>query len=59
MAFGPDGGSQGAYLAFLADSKGNANIISWQSKRLKRMVRSFLAAETLGMCEAIDGGLYV
>ena len=60
-AFGnlPDGGSQGAYLAFLADSKRNANIISWQSKRLKRMVRSSLAAETLEMCEAIDGGLYV
>ena len=60
-AFGnlPDGGSQDAYLVFLVDKKNNCNIISWQSKRLKRIVRSTLAAETLAMCDGIDAALYI
>ena len=60
-AFGnlPDGGSQGAYLVFLVDKKNNCNIISWQSKCLKRIVRSTLAAETLAMCDGIDAALYI
>ena len=60
-AFGnlADGGSQGGYLVFLADKHGNCNLISWQSKRLKRIVRSTLAAETLAMCEGIDAAHYV
>ena len=60
-AFGnlADGGSQGGYLVFLADQHNNCNLISWQSKRLKRIVRSTLAAETLAMCEGVDAALYV
>lgn len=59
-AFGnlPDGGSQGAYLIFLADENNSCNIISWQSKHLKLIVRSSLAAETLAMGEGIDAALY-
>ena len=58
-AFGnlADGGSQGGYLVFLADQHNNCNLISWQSKRLKRIVRSTLAAETLAMCEGVDASL--
>ena len=44
---------------FLADQHNNCNLFSWQSKRLKRIVRSTLAAETLAMCEGVDAALYV
>ena len=60
-AFGnlPDGGSQGGYLVFLVDEDNQCNIIIWQSRRLKRIVRSTLAAETLAMCDGIDAALYI
>ena len=35
------------------------NLISWQSKRIKRMVRSYLAAEALAMLDGIDSVLYI
>ena len=60
-AFGnlPDGGSQGGYLIFLVDQNNQCNLISWQSKRLKRIVRSSLAAETLAMVDSIETTLYL
>ena len=35
------------------------NLISWQSKRIKRMVRSYLAAEALAVLDGIDSVLYI
>lgn len=35
------------------------NLISWQSKRIKRMVRRYLAAEALVMLDGIDSVLYI
>lgn len=60
-AFGnlQNGGSQGAYLIFLTDENKNCNLISWQSKRIRRIVRSSLAAETLALSEGIDAALYI
>ena len=54
-----DGGSQGGYLVFLAGEDGICNLVSWQSKRLKRVVRSTLTAETLAMMDGIDAGLFI
>ena len=34
-----DGGSQGAYFIFLVGENGACNLISWQSWRIKRIVR--------------------
>ena len=48
----PDGGSQGGCLTFLVGDKGIANLIGWHSKRLKRVARSTLAAETLACVDA-------
>ena len=42
-----DGGSQGGHLIFLVDENSRLNLISWQSKRIKWVVCSNLAAETL------------
>ena len=44
-----DGGSQGAYLVFLLEESDNCNLITWQSKRLKRIQRSSLAAKTIAV----------
>ena len=47
------GGSQGAFVIFLSDSLNkNVSAISWQSRKLKRVVNSTLAAEALQLIEA-------
>ena len=47
-------GSQGAHLIFLADHENHAALLSWNSKKVKRVVRSTLAAETLALLDAVD-----
>ena len=47
-------GSQGGYLIFLVDENSKFNLISWQSKRIKRVIRSSLAAETLALSDSVD-----
>ena len=54
----PDGGSQGAYLIFLVGENGKSNLVCWQSKRLKRVARSSLTAEAIGMSDALDAAIY-
>ena len=49
-----DGRSQSEYLIFFVNPNKKFNLISWQSKRIKRMVCSSLAAEVLAML----GGIY-
>ena len=43
-----DEGSQEAYFIFLVGENGACNLISWQSRRIKRIVKSTLAALALG-----------
>ena len=52
-----DGGSHGGYFVFLVGENGNCALISWQSKRIHRVVKSPLAAETLS--DGIDGAIFV
>ena len=54
-----DGGSQGAYFILLVGENGACNLISWQSRRIKRIVKSTLAAETLAFGEGIDATVHV
>ena len=54
-----DGGSQGGYLIFLSDGQGNRNLISWQSRRVKRVVKSTLAAEALALVDAAQAGVFL
>ena len=53
----PDGGSQGGHLIFIMGEGGEANLISWQSRRLKRIARSTLAAETLSVMGGCDSSI--
>ena len=52
-----DGGSQGGHLIFLVDENSRLNLISWQSKRIKWVVCSNLAAETLS--DGVDHAIYI
>ena len=54
----PDGGSQGGELIFLVGDSSACSLIGWTSKRIKRVVKSSLAAETLSVSEAVDGTVY-
>ena len=49
-----DGCSQGGHIIFLADQYGNCSPVSWGSKKIKRVVRSTLGAETLSAVDALD-----
>ena len=54
-----NGGSQGGFIIFLSDETNSVTPLSWSSKRLKRVVRSTMAAETLALLQAVDGAIYL
>ena len=53
----PSGSSQGAYIIFISDSSGNSNIVSWQSRKLKRVCNSTLSAECLAAVDGLNAAL--
>ena len=53
-----DGGSQGGHIIFVTDGV-NCCPVTWQSRRIKRIVRSTLAAETLSLVEGCETGYMV
>ena len=55
----PDGGSQGGQIVFICDKWNNSSTISWSSTRLRRVICSTLAAETLAMCDGCEVAFYV
>ena len=55
----PDYGSQGGFMCFLVDDQGTYNLISWQSKRIKRVVNSSLSAECLAAVEAAETSVLI
>ena len=55
----PDGSSQGAFILFLRDFSGKRCPIYWQSRKLRRVVKSTLAAETMAMLEAAETATYI
>ena len=54
----PDGGSQEGFLVLLSDSSNKCSPISWDSNRIKRAVRSTLAAETLALNDGCDTAFF-
>ena len=55
----PHGGSQGGFILFLADDEGNKCLIFWQTRRLKRVVKSTLAAETMALLDGAETSIYI
>ena len=54
----PDGGSQGAYVVYLSDGV-SRSLVSWQSRKLRRIVKSTLAAETLSPIDGAECGILI
>ena len=55
----PNGGSQGGQIVFLADNCNKSSPLAWESKKIKRVVKSTLAAETLSFVEGCDLGIFM
>ena len=55
-AFGnlSDGGSQGGDVIFLVDKHNKSNLLGWQSKHIKHILRSTLAAKTVAMMDGAE-----
>lgn len=54
-----DGGTQGGHLIVLMGEGGRFSPICWQSKRIRRVVRSTLAGETLALADGIDNAIFL
>ena len=54
-----NGRSQGGYIIFLCGHENNCVPLTWQSKHIRRVVRSSLAAETLALSDALDDAVYM
>ena len=54
----PNGNSSRGYVVFLANQNGNVNILSWSANRIKRVVHSAFAAETLGATDVVSDAIY-
>ena len=52
-----NGGSQGSYVIFLRDESCKRNICSWQSRKVRRVVKSTLAAETLALLDGAEASI--
>ena len=56
----PNGSSSaGGFLAFLVGENGRSAPIYWESKTIRRVVQSTLAAETLSATKAVDMAYYI
>ena len=55
----PDGGYQGGYLIVLMGENGKFSPLCWQSKRIRRVVRSSLAGETLALADVVDSAIFI
>ena len=51
--------SQGGFIIFLADEKGKRCPIMWKSRKIRRVVGSTLAAETLALVEVAESAYYL
>ena len=55
----PNSGSQGGHCILLCDGNDMAAPIQWKSRRIRRVVKSTLAAETLALEDATDNAYYI
>lgn len=55
----PGNGSQGGYVIFLTDTHGSYCLLAWQSRRIRRVVNSTIAAECSAAVEAAGSSIYL
>ena len=49
-----DNGSQGGNVCFLLGENGSHSVLSWQSKKIQRVVKSTLSAETMALMTGVE-----
>ena len=54
-----NGGSQGGYLIFTVGEDNTFNLLSWQSKQLKRIARSTLTVETISLVDGVESAICI
>ena len=54
-----NGGGQGAFLIFVVGDTDTCNLISWWSKRVKRVAKRSIAAETVALSEGPHNGFSI
>ena len=54
-----DGYSRGGFITFLSDERGRKCPIYWQSRKIRRVVKSTLAAETSACIEGAEASVYL
>ena len=52
-------GSQGGFIAFIIDNKGIYSPIAWQSRKVRRVVKSTIAAESLAALDAAEMSVFL
>ena len=55
----PNAGSQGGFVCFLIDENGINCPLTWQSRKIKRVVKSTIAAECLAAVETAEMTIYL
>jgi hypothetical protein len=55
----PGSGSQGGFIIFLRDDNGVRCPIAWQTKKIRRVVKSTLAAETLALLDCSEAAVFI
>lgn len=55
----PDGGTQGGHFIALRGENEHFSPLSWQSKKIRRVVRSTLAGEALALSDGVDSAIYL
>ena len=53
----PDGGTQGRHFIMIFGEHGRFSPLSWQSKRIRNVVRSTLAGEALALADGVDSDM--
>ena len=55
----PNAGSQGSFVSLVVDKSGIYCPVTWQSRKIRRVVKSTLAAECLATVEAAEISIYI
>ena len=53
------GGSQGGMIVFLRDHKEASCPIYWQTRKIRRVVKSTLSAETMALLDCAEAGIFL
>ena len=54
-----DEGSQGGFVIYIVTKEGNCSPLMWQSRKLRRVVKSAMAPETLSQVDSADAAFWL